>query len=372
MGEQAGTFREAKRSLPEGGSMTIERSASGKVILCGEHSVVYGRPAIAVPVSGLRARVIAEEAEPGTGVCIVALDTGEDIVLKAAPPKHPLAAIVWEVLAYLEAPEPDVVLMLRSDLPIASGLGSGTAVSVALARALAASLGHDLPSNVVSALAYEVEKIHHGTPSGIDNTVVAYEQPVYFVRGQTPQILFLPCLPNLPSCSLKVSDRGEGCRSETSPNKQNHATRNTYHVSRVTHRTSFLLIANTGIPSSTRETVAKVRHGWEAQPEVYEARFDRMGAIADAARVCLEHGDIRALGPLLDKNHHLLRELRVSHPILDQLVIAARAAGAWGAKLTGGGGGGNMIALVPPENLEAVRAALYTAEATHVWQTPLT
>jgi mevalonate kinase len=256
-----------------------------------------------------------------------------------------------------------VVLALRSDLPIASGLGSGTAVSVALARALGAYVGHELPPNVVSDLAYEVEKIHHGTPSGIDNTVVAYEQPVYFVRGKAVQVLEIGGYRSETSPNPRT-ETSPNIESETSPNQQPHSS---FPI----HHSSFLLIANTGIPSSTRETVAHVRRGWEAAPDEYEARFDRMGAIADAARACLERGDIRALGPLLDENHRLLQALGVSLPILDRLVTAAHDAGAWGAKLTGGGGGGNMIALVSPEDLDAVQDALQTTGATHVWQTPL-
>ncbi|MEA3310479.1 MAG: mevalonate kinase [Chloroflexota bacterium] len=302
----------------------FERSAPGKVILCGEHSVVYGYPAIAVPVGGLRARAQIEPA-PG-GLRLLAADLDEEFWLRDAPVEQPLAAIARLTLEQLDAVEPDAVLTVRSELPIAAGLGSGAAVSVAVARALAAFLGHELDAEAASALAYEVEKIHHGTPSGIDNTVIAWEQPVYFVKGATPEVFTIGA-------------------------------------------PFWLLIANSGIPSSTREAVRRVRQRQDAEPAVYAAYFARMGQLAYEARQTITGGDIRALGPLLDENHALLRQLGVSLPALERLVAAARAAGALGAKLTGGGMGGNVIALVRVERKAAVAEALRQAGAVQVWET---
>lgn len=310
----------------EWGGETPERSASGKVILCGEHAVVYGRPAIAVPVSDLRARARVRPAPPGAGLTLVAADLGEEKRLRESPPDNPLAAIVRLTLAHLEAPEPDAVLTVLSDLPIAAGLGSGAAVSVAAARALAAYLGSALTPDEVSALAYEVEKIHHGTPSGIDNTVISWERPVYFIKGQPPETF-----------TIRAPLR--------------------------------LVIANSGLVGSTRQAVARVRRGWETERERYEALFNRIGAIAKTARRAIELGDIPTLAPLLNENHLLLIELGISLPDLDILVAEAQRAGALGAKLTGGGMGGNIIALVEPATVASVTAALQAAGATEVWHT---
>jgi mevalonate kinase len=303
-----------------------EGSAPGKVIVCGEHSVVYGRPAIAVPVSDLRARAHIKTAPPGSGFRILAVDLDEALVLDEAPSDHPLAAIVRLTLRHLQANAPDAVLTVRSDLPIGAGLGSGAAVSVAIVRALAAFLGRDIAVDAISTLTYEVEKIHHGTPSGIDNTVVAWERPVYFVKGTAPEVFTIGA-------------------------------------------PLYLLIADSGIGGSTREAVAGVRQRWEQAREVYEARFDRMGAIADAARQAIERGEQGRLGALLDENHALLQEIGVSIPALDRLIAAARKAGALGAKLTGAGMGGNVIALAPADRIEPIRQALHQADAAHVWQT---
>lgn len=304
----------------------MESSAPGKVILCGEHSVVYGRPAMAIPVTGLRARAQVESAASGSGLLLVAADLDERISLRAAPPEHPLATLARLTLAHIGCAEPDAVLTLHSELPIAAGLGSGAAVSVAAARALAGFLGHTLPTEVISALAYEVEKLHHGTPSGIDNTVVAWEQPVYFVKGRPPEVL-------ASSAPLR------------------------------------LLIADSGIPAATREAVAGVRQRREADPAFYDTRFDHIAELVQAARVALEQLHLPTLGRLMDENHALLAAIGVSAPQLEILVAAARQAGALGAKLTGSGMGGNIIALVTAEQASTVNVALRAAGAVRVWQT---
>jgi mevalonate kinase len=306
--------------------MPVERSASGKVILCGEHSVVYGRPAIAVPISDMRAYASVEPAPAAAGLHIVAADLRQETLLHDAPPDHPLGKTARLVLDHLGVPEPDAVLTVRSDLAIGSGMGSGAAITVAAIRALSAFLGTELPPERVSALTYEVEKIHHGTPSGIDNTVIAWERPVYFVKGGPPETF---------SIAVPFS----------------------------------LLIAYSGITSSTREAVAEVRRRWLASPDYYDMVFNCVGAISRAARAAIEQGALQALGTLLNENHGLLSRIGVSLPQLDAMVNAAREAGALGAKLTGSGQGGNIIALVKAADIDAVEKALWRAGATKIWRT---
>ena len=306
----------------------VQATAPGKVILFGEHAVVYSRPAIAVPVTQVRATAIIT---PGSaGARLVAPDLGIDVLLEAAAAEDALAAAVRQVqqaagLAYL----PDFTLTVHSAIPIASGLGSGAAITAAIIRALAAYLKRsDLLSNErVSALTYEVEKIHHGTPSGIDNTVVAFEQPVYFVRRQ-PQNLV-----------------------------------ETFRVAVPLQ----LLIGDTGIRSSTKAVVMDVRRQWEADPTRFDTLFDECGRIAAAARVAIEAGDVAATGRLMGDNQALLQAMTVSSPELDRLVAAATEAGALGAKLSGAGRGGNMIALITAETETAVRRALLAAGARSVF-----
>ncbi len=304
-------------------------SAPGKLILCGEHAVVYGQPALAVPVTQVQATAAVEPASEG--IWIDARNVNRRYRLEDADPSDPLALAIRLTLEHLQphVPHSTFRIMLDSTIPIASGLGSGAAVCTALVRALAAHLQSPLSNPEVSSIVFETEKLLHGTPSGIDNTVVAYNQPVYFVKGQPPVLLTV-----LQSLHL--------------------------------------LIADTGLPSPTKITVGEVRAAREKEPERYAQIFRAIGDIVREARALLETGQppglrfVERLGVLMDHNHALLQQLGVSCPELDRLAESARAAGALGAKLSGGGRGGNMLTLVTPETERAVHAALERAGAKRV------
>ena len=299
-------------------------SAPGKIILFGEHSVVYGRPALAVPVTQVNAKAIVTPNPRGASgeVLVQAPDIGLEALLGDLPAGHPLAVAAHGAARALGASaHPRLHAAGNIDHPGGgSGLGSGAAISVVVIRAVAAYLGRPLPDDKVSEIAYEVEKIHHGDPSGIDNTVITYACPVYFVRGQPMQRL---------------------------------------HVGRA----FTIVIGDTGITSPTSITVSDVRKEWQKHKDQFEALFDSAGAIADSARHAIEGGITELLGPLMDTNHGLLRKIGVSCPELEKLVLAARKAGALGAKLSGGGRGGNMIALVEPDRADRVAEALLAAGA---------
>ena len=307
----------------------ITAATPGKVILFGEHAVVYGRPAIAVPVTQVKATATIEAARAGRGLTILATDLARAVHVRDADPSDPLAAIVHAVLEFAGVPEPDANITVQSSIPIASGMGSGAAVSTSIARALAAFLGRDIDEAHLSALVYQVEKLHHGTPSGVDNTVVVYARPVYFVRGQPIQ---------------------------------------TFSVK----RPFTIAIGDTGVRSPTKIAVGDVRKAWEAERDRCEALFDNIGTIAEQARAAIEAGEVDKLGPLMNDNHALLREMGVSSPELERLVEAARAAGAAGAKLVGGGRGGSMIALVDAGTQAPVEQALFNAGAKGIILTAVT
>lgn len=298
-------------------------SAPGKIILFGEHAVVYNRPAIAVPVEEVAAKaIVIPDLHAATGrVRILAQDIGLDSQLTDLPAEHPLAAAILSTASAVGASHiPACTVKVISTIPVAAGLGSGAAVTVAIVRALSAYLGHPLSDERVCQLAYEVEKFHHGTPSGIDNTVITYAKPVYFVKGEPIQQLH-PISPFI------------------------------------------IVIGDTGIQSPTSLTVGEVRNAWQQRRDEYEALFDSTWAIVDSARTAIEEGMIELLGPLMDANHSLLYKLGVSCPELDKLVQAARNAGALGAKLSGAGRGGNMIAMVTADSAARVAEALEQAGA---------
>ena len=303
----------------------VEATAPGKVILVGEHAVVYGRPAIAVPV---RERVARATIHETGGDCVLALlDLDREVRLLDAGDDEALAVVARATLARLGLPpNPGWRIELTSAIPIASGMGSGAALSAALVRAIYAEAGATPDPAAVSELVYAGEEIYHGTPSGIDNTVVAYDRPVWFVKGSPPEV-FTPGAPFR------------------------------------------LAIADSGVASPTRTMVAGVRQRHAADPTRYDAWFDEIADLVWAARTAIEQGQPAQLGPLFDRNHALLAQIGVSTPLLDRLVQTARDAGAAGAKLSGGGGGGNVIALVDDVTAPAVVAALEAVGAVRVMVT---
>ena len=308
-------------------------SAPGKIILFGEHAVVYGRPALAVPVTQVHADAEVLDSSKD-GILIDASDINLHTELSSLPPDHPLAAVINKFFPYAN-PFPREALLkgagrgsksegieikISSTIPVGSGLGSGAAVSVALIRALSSHLDHPMTNEQVNALAYEIEKIHHGMPSGIDNTVITYAKPVFFIKGQ-------------PIETFKVG------------------------------KPFTIVIGDTGISAPTKEAVGDVRVLWEADKARWEKVFDKIGEIAEKAKERIGNGEWELIGDLMIQNHALLQEMTVSSPELDRLVNAAREAGALGAKMSGGGRGGNMIALVRPEIAEAVLRLLKEAGA---------
>ncbi|RME45400.1 MAG: mevalonate kinase, partial [Chloroflexi bacterium] len=156
----------------------VSASAPGKVILFGEHAVVYGRPAIAVPVTQVQATATVQ---PGArGLTIHASDLSRTITIDPHETTDPLAVAVVSTLRYLEVGlEHNLTIRVESTIPLGRGFGSSAAVSAAMVRALARYFDVDLPPGEVSRLVYQTEIIHHGTPSGVDNTVIAHARPVY-------------------------------------------------------------------------------------------------------------------------------------------------------------------------------------------------
>ncbi len=298
--------------------------APAKVILFGEHAVVYGQPAIAVHVSALTAE--AHITLGGEGLQIIAEDTGQSlpVTIEHSHVDNALTLMATLTLKFLNQPAPNATIRIRSAIPLASGLGSGAAVSTALGRAIAATLNTTISDDDLNKLVYEVERMHHGTPSGIDNTVIVYEKPVYFVREDPIEMLNI--------------------------------------------RAPFqILIGDTGQKGLTRESVGDVRRLYDADKGRIGKIFEQIGQIVKTARTAIENGHTAQLGDLMNRNHTLLRELTVSSPELDVLCEAARTAGAHGAKLSGGGRGGNMIALIEPSQQQAITEALMRAGAARVY-----
>jgi mevalonate kinase len=301
----------------------ISASAPGKIILFGEHAVVYGQPAIAVPVNKVQAKAVISARLGQQGIQIIAPDISINEAIKDLPLDHAISKAIQLTLEALKISEPPAfAIKITSSIPLASGLGSGAAVSVAVIRAVSQFLGHRLSDDIVNQITFETEKIHHGTPSGIDNTVITYNRPVFFIKEQPIELLEI--------------------------------------------RQPFtIVIGDTGNPSPTALAVRDVRNAYQENPGKYQALFAACGQIAENARYSIENYRLQSLGPLMNDNHQLLREMEVSSPELDQLVAAAREAGAMGAKLSGAGRGGNMIALTTQDRAYKIAGALLAAGAAN-------
>ncbi len=305
-------------------------TAPGKIILFGEHAVVYGEPAIAVPVSSTQAKAIVSARIQGkTGeIWIEAPDISLSAPIDQLDVDHPLRTAIQIVIGDKDLDQvPACKIQITSEMPPSSGLGSSAAISTAIIRAFSAFLGNRLSDEQVSDLAFTVEKIHHGTPSGIDNTVISYQKPIYYRKGDPFEFLTV----------------GEAFT---------------------------ILVAYSGKPGNTREAVEGVRERWEKDPDQYNRIFSRIGAISQTAKGFIEEGNPDQLGPLMDENHELLCKLGVSSAELDQLVLAAKKAGALGAKLSGGGLGGHIIALVDTD-ADYIRGELEEAGAVSTLITPV-
>lgn len=300
-------------------------TACGKIILFGEHAVVYGRPALAVPLSQMRASATVEPGQ-AQGIVIRARDLGSEVWLQDATLDDALARITRLTLDTLEV-NGDLEITVASEIPLASGFGSGAAISTAIVRGLADYFGRTLTADEISMLVYETEKLYHGTPSGIDNTVIAYEQAIHFVRR---------------------------------PNGEREIT--PFQVA----RPFTLLIANTGIASPTKITVGDVRRGWEQDPMRYEKIFYAVGGIVREAQSALANGENEQLGALMQRNQAELAAMGVSSPEIERLLDAGQLAGARGGKLSGGGRGGNVIFHVDEENAGTVQEAVLGAGAVSV------
>lgn len=300
-------------------------SACGKSFLCGEHAVVYGVPALAVPLPDLRAEA---QVKSIIGPCrIMAPDLDLDLQVNPHDPDpHPLVTTVLSALGHFEQPLPDATITVSSQIPIGRGLGSGSAISAAIFRALAGFYGLEPAKAEELAFIHQIDTIYHGRPSGIDGAVVSHERALRFVRGEKPVFLDLP--------------------------------------------TGWsLLIADSGISSPTHLMVNGLRERYDQAPHRYDLLMTAIGALSRQVEIALKTDAMRIVGRLLNRNQALLNELGVSTPRIEELAQTARDAGALGAKLSGAGGGGVVIALTQgqPEQNQEILAAWQAKGVERSW-----
>jgi mevalonate kinase len=284
--------------------------AGAKVILLGEHAVVYDRPALA---AGLPLELTATVA-PGDGPRIAGDDDSRGAALVgAAAEAAGFDAAGW-------------VARIESRIPAGRGLGSSAALAVAVLRAFADAAGRSLTVADELRIGRSLEALFHGTPSGIDPAAAALGRCFRFLAGDPPTVDPVPVASPVP-----------------------------------------LVVAWDDEPRSTGAAVGGLRTRRDADPARHDAIFDEIAALVDAGAAALSTGDFAALGRCFDANHAALVALGVSSAVLDGRAAAARTAGALGAKLTGAGAGGAVIALAPDPDPVATALAATGARVLRTW-----
>ncbi len=300
---------------PEPSPVLGEFSACGKLILFGEHFVVYGCPALALPLTSLSTDTVVERA---------ASLKHPELALAAGEPDQTAERLLTSAAERLGVADQPWRVRVSSSIPIGFGLGSSAALSVALLGALSQAARRMLTTGELNDHAYALEQLVHGAPSGVDNTVITHRCPVWLIKERP----------------LERLETGGGLR---------------------------LVAASSGVPGSTREEIARVRRFKDQDRPRFEELCRQARVIAEQGRQAILAQEAETLGALMDQNHQLLCEVGVSTDDLDRLVTRVRQAGALGAKLTGSGGGGFMVAVTSPAAEPRLKSSLLEAGAATVF-----
>ncbi|MBC6468396.1 mevalonate kinase [Actinomadura alba] len=329
--------------------------AHGKAILLGEHAVVYGAPALAIPVPQLTVTANATRFLcPGDGADKVSFAmTGP-----ASAPATPLATdgLRRLVAEFKEmtgvAGRMCVDVLIDCTIPQGCGLGSSAACARAVVLAFADLFARRLDARAVFDLVQTSEKVAHGRASGIDALATGSTSPILFRSGTARE--------------LPIPMPGDG------PPHPPERTDGRADVSRPFGFDGLFVIADSGVAGSTKDAVELLRRKFERNAETQAEFVRRVSSLTHAAARDLARGQSSDFGARMTDNHKLLREIGLSTDRIDALVDATLAAGGLGAKISGGGLGGCMIALAgEPGRAQAVVRRLHEAGAVRTWVVPV-
>lgn len=301
--------------------------AHGKIILMGEHAVVYGEPSIALPFPAAEVQVSVKNTN---GPLRVDCSFYHGIADEMPEVLESLRIAIKSALISIDKPYSNLAIEIESSIPPERGMGSSAAVAVAVIRAIYQYFNHDLEMSTLLDLVDISEKIAHGNPSGLDAAMTSGNTPLYYRKGQ-------------PFSPFQLNMNG------------------------------YLIVGDTGVTGQTKEAVQNIANQLvSTEKEITKKRIHELGVLVEDAKEALQKDNPVALGEAMDHAHLLLSQLEVSNVELDHLVFTAKRAGALGAKLTGGGRGGCMIALSKSATgAKEIQKALEAAGAVQTWNISL-